>query len=151
MYHHVMFEGIGLRQMMDYYFVLKTSSKIKDQSSKCFILQKAQSTIESLGLKKFAQGVMYIMQSVFGLSEDILLFEPDPKIGQLLLSEILEGGNFGHHDKRHEVLKSKGLFGKGWGRLKKKFRFISFGFWDIVCSPFWSLWQITWRKVHGYY
>lgn len=146
MYGHTLYEGIGLRQMMDYFFVLQTSSKVSEVSK----FQIAQ-TIDSFGLKKFTQGVMWIMQSVFGLGEDKLLFEPDPKIGQLLLSEVLSGGNFGHHDKRNEALKSKGLFGKGWGRLKKKFRFISFGFWDIVCSPFWSLWQISWRKVHGYY
>lgn len=144
MYHHVVYEGVGLRQMMDYFFVLKTlsNSPLKGED--------LTRTIASFGLKKFAQGVMWIMQEVFGLDEDKLLFEADAKIGQLLLNEIMEGGNFGRYDKRDEKLKSKGLFGNGWRNLKKKSRYISFAFWDIVCSPFWSVWQITWRKYHRY-
>ena len=65
--------------------------------------------------------------------------------------KVINGGMFAICDKRYKELQSQNLFVRGWGRLQKKWRFTSFALWDILCSPFWSVWQITWRKCHGYY
>lgn len=142
MYHHVLFEGIGLRQFMDYFFVI--SCKQVNNTTR----HQAKSVIASLGMRKFAAGVMDIMRNVFGMSESELLCEPDLEIGALLLSEIMAGGNFGHYDKRYE--KADGLFAHGWVNLRKRLHLLYLAPWEIACSPVWSLWQITWRKRQGY-
>lgn len=103
-------------------------------------------------MKRFAGGVMYIMQSVFGLAEDCLICEADPEAGVKLLSEVMTGGNFGHHDKRNKVAfdnDSNPLL-RVWNSQKRNMRFLEFGFWEIVCSPLWRLWHFGWMKAHGY-
>lgn len=145
MYQHLLREGIGLRQMMDYFFVIKAQEV---QGS----MLKVQRTIESLGMKRFAAGVMYIMQKVFGLAEEMLICEADPEAGETLLSEVMTGGNFGHYDKRNEVAfdnNSNPLL-RVWNSQKRNMRFIEFGYWEIVCSPLWRLWHFCWMKAHGY-
>lgn len=58
-YRHFLYEGVGLRQLMDYYFVLRTTS-MQDSKS------KSLAAIESFGMKRFAKGLMWIMRYVFG-------------------------------------------------------------------------------------
>lgn len=145
MYHHALFEGIGLRQFMDYYFVLSSQHVNK------LACQQVMKVIDSLGMKRFAAGVMDIMHNVFGMPEEELLCEADHEVGALLLSEVMTGGNFGHYDERYKEQQSRNLFVHGLGNLKRKWPMLRVAFWEVVCSPFWSLWQITWRKRHGYF
>lgn len=102
MMHHFFFEGLGLRQMIDYYYLLKRgcSEEQKEEDMK---------TIKWLSMRKFTQGIMWIMHEVLGLEEDLLLTKPNEKIGRLLLSEALEGGNFGHHETRY-AFKGKSVY-----------------------------------------
>jgi len=58
-YRHVFSEGIGLRQLMDYYFILTHSTK--DECIEALI------TLKTFGLAKFAGTVMYIMRRVFNM------------------------------------------------------------------------------------
>ena len=46
---------------------------------------------------KFARAVMYVLHEALGLSEEKMIAPMDDKRGKLLLSEILNGGNFGKH------------------------------------------------------
>lgn len=51
-YRQFLYEGIGLRQMMDYYFLLSTNEiTVKDKAL-------VKDAIKSFGMLKFAQGVM---------------------------------------------------------------------------------------------
>lgn len=142
MYNHVMKEGVGLRQVMDYYFVLK-SANIEQR-------RDALAVLRSVGVGRFAESVMYILREVFSLDDEKLLCIADSKSGALLLAEIMNGGNFGFFDTKHSELKSDNLFVHGYGGLKKKFSMIRFGPWEVLCSPMWSVWQVCWRKYHGY-
>lgn len=91
-YRHHLDEGIGLRQLMDYFFVLRASDS--DCKTSCLRV------LESLHLICFASGVMWVMQSVFGIEDKYLLCKPNAKVGSFILSEVMLGGNFGHHDER---------------------------------------------------
>ena len=64
LYRHVFTEGIGLRQLIDYYFVLRNMD--------CNIANKAvlQRELKHLGLWKFAQAVMYVLHETLGLPEE---------------------------------------------------------------------------------
>lgn len=104
-YKHLFGEGIGLRQLMDYYFVLKTltnspfhstsSGQVPGEDFEC-----VQKTISDLGLTRFAEGLMWVMQHVFGLSMINVPWIPNEREGRFLLDEIMQGGNFGKQDTR---------------------------------------------------
>lgn len=74
-YAHLMNEGIGLRQLVDYYYVL-----ISDDLS--LIRDRVQKELKELGLWKFAGAIMYIMQEVFGMPASRLIVPPNEKYGR---------------------------------------------------------------------
>ena len=92
-YHHLFGEGIGLRQLMDYYYVLLSES---DEAS----LQRSRDLLKEYHLVKFAGAVMYVEQKVFGLPKEKLLVAVDEGEGEFLLKEVMTAGNFGKYDER---------------------------------------------------
>lgn len=92
--HHFFFEGIGLRQLIDYYYLLRRGFSEEEREHDVKLLRH-------LNMYKFASGMMWLMAHVFGLESRYLLCEPNEKVGRLLLREILLSGNFGHHDERY--------------------------------------------------
>lgn len=101
---------------------------------------------------KFAAGVMDIMHNVFGLEEELLLCAAEPKIGRMLLDEIMTGGNFGHYDERNAVAMddSSNPIKRVVLGLKWNWRFRSLGMAEILCSPFCRLWHFCWMNENGY-
>ena len=99
-YAHLMNEGIGLRQLLDYYYILISDDLL-------LIRDRVQRELKKLGLWKFAGAIMYIMQEVFGMPASRLIVPPNEKYGRFVLNEVLEAGNFGKHDKRNRFGKSK--------------------------------------------
>lgn len=101
-FRHYMSEGVGLRQMMDYYFVLRTL-EVKGKGL------KHRDTLRSFNMLKFAGAVMWVLATVFedqtqdeGQSiqvRDWMICEPNEKLGRKLLNHIMKGGNFGHHNE----------------------------------------------------
>lgn len=81
LFHHWAFEGCGMKQIIDLYYLLEHSSPCK----------VSQSTIDDLGLKNFTRALMFVMQQL-GLSEDKMLFPPHEKYGNLVLQDILSVG-----------------------------------------------------------
>jgi len=94
MMRHFFNEGIGLRQFIDYYYLLKQG--FSDDEKEDFYR-----TVCHLGMKKFAGAVMWILENVLGLEQRYLLMEPDEKTGRFLAMECLETGNFGTMDSRY--------------------------------------------------
>lgn len=145
MYHHALFEGIGLRQFVDYYFVL-SSNKVSETARK-----RAMDVITLLGMKEFSKAVMHIMTTIFRLNAELLLCKPDSSKGDILLREIMAGGNFGMFDQRYKNYRNAGLWVSAIGKMKKKLTLIRIAPWEVLCSPFWSVWQLAWRKSHKYF
>ena len=92
MMKHFFSEGLGMRHLMDYYYVL-----MSDESQKERDYTRA---LQELGMLKFAKAVMWVLGNVFLLDRNRMVCEPDEKRGKLLLQEIMAGGNFGHSDER---------------------------------------------------
>lgn len=92
---HTFDEGVGLRQVVDYFYVLRgldvSANEISEMSA----------TLKRLGMYKFAQAIMWIEAIVLGLPTGQCLVEPNENLGRKLLCDILEGGNFGHHSERY--------------------------------------------------
>ena len=64
LYRHVFTEGIGLRQLIDYYFVL-----VKSEERRVKNLTALQRELKYLGLWKFAGAVMYVLHEALGVPE----------------------------------------------------------------------------------
>lgn len=94
---HFFKEGIGLRQFIDYYYVLINAK------AESLEVKELQRTLRWLGMEKFAKGVMWIEKELLGLDECYVLIEPDAKIGRVILDELLQGGNFGKFDERYSA------------------------------------------------
>ena len=134
-YRHFLSAGIGLRQLLDYYFVLRrlrgerlevrrppqspcvggkvSVEGLEVSGERIGSLStgegggrgRVMNIIERLGMKKFAGAVMYVLQSVFAMPDAYLLCTPDEKGGDFLLSEIMISGNFGRSDNRYEEVR----------------------------------------------
>lgn len=96
-FNHLTHEGIGLRQLLDYYFVL---NKLTKHSYDKYKLSKL---LERLGLIKFACAIMWIFVNKFGMDESFTITQMDERRGSFILNEIMQGGNFGKYDDRSEV------------------------------------------------
>ena len=126
-YRHFLFEGIGLRQLMDYYFVLRTRN-----------LDLNKLLVE-LSLRRFAAAVMWVMGHVFGLEREYMLCEPDEKEGRFILDEIMQTGNFGYGDsryKRHSKLKRMTKHG-----LHLLIHYPS----EVLWTPVWLVYHKVWK------
>lgn len=94
-YNHTFSEGLGLRQIMDLYFVLNQGHTDSTETS-----EYMKFFLDELGLRKFASAMMWIMGRVFDLERKKMLCEPDEKESRYILNEVMQKGNMGHHDAR---------------------------------------------------
>ena len=140
-YRHLFEEGIGLRQMLDYYFVLTASTEEERK--------EAYDVVCKLGMKKFAGAVMYVMQKAFGLKKELLLCEPSSQQGCELLEEIMIGGNFGKFDIRYGE-RRKGRWSRGFNTIERNMRFFCSYPSEILWAPVWKVWHWCWRWKNGY-
>lgn len=139
-YAHLMNEGIGLRQLLDYYYVV---SKFNIDG---LMLTSLQKELKHLGLWKFAGAVMYIMKEVFGMAESKLIVPPNEKYGKFVLNEVLEAGNFGTYDKRNCFGRSK--LGHNIQRIYRDIRLLRYFPAEALSEPIFRTWHFFWRLRH---
>ena len=137
-YAHLMNEGIGLRQLLDYYFVL-LHADIKD-------LAELQRNLKRFGLWKFAGAIMYIMQEVFDLPVSRLIVPSNEKYGIFVLNEVLEAGNFGKYDERNRFGKSQ--LGHNLQRVYRDIRLVRYFPVEALSEPLFRTWHFFWRLCH---
>lgn len=141
-YKHLIVEGIGLRQVLDYYFVLKSAHF--DDEQKEHICQ----LLKSFAMMKFAKAVMWILQSVFGLEAEHLLYESDKGDGEKLLEEIMRSGNFGHNDERRKA--NKNAFARFFEPMWLTLSFMPDYPWEYLFSPVYRIRERIWMWRNGY-
>lgn len=154
-YNHLFQEGIGLRQIVDYYFVVSMLSvncemlNCKQDNSQIsqHLTLNIQHSLKHLGLWKFAGAVMHVLHEVLGLSEEKMIAPIDEKRGKLLLNEILQGGNFGQYDTRYRFC--KGALGHNLQRLFRDFRMVRYYPAEALCEPIFRIWHFLWRLVYS--
>ena len=221
-FSHLMNEGIGLRQLLDYYYVLCDFFKVYQKSSKItpslFTLKegstshpapltlrgeggnrptrcseplrskdggpskvspncagwdrrdaigdmtsataarssfaanssaaidRVQKELKELELWKFAGGIMYIMQEVFGMPASRLIVPPNEKYGKFVLNEVLEAGNFGRHDARNRFGRSQ--LGHNLQRVYRDIRLMRYFPAEALSEPIFRTWHFFWRLKH---
>ena len=177
LFSHYFDEGLGLRQLMDYYFALRVwhndvmeCKDLKTQGmwseglgTAVMSKEEVMAVLRSFGMKKFASAVMYVLHEVFSMPKrqlitderllitdgPWLLCEPNEKEGRKLLEEIMKGGNFGQYDERGKEFKNGGMVKHGVWKLKRVMRLVRSYPEEALWEPVFRVWHLGWRMVNG--
>lgn len=133
---HVFQDGIGLRQFVDYWFVLKSVSV--DHRNYAKLLKR-------LGLYKVAQAVMYVEHHALGLDEKFLIVPENERYGKFLLNEIMISGNFGKYDMRIDDFHRNTGLGRNLERFKRDMRLMALFPSECLWEPVFRGWHYFWR------
>ena len=120
-----------------------TDSSATAARSSSTAIDRVQEELKELGLWKFAGGIMYIMQEVFGMPASRLIVPPNEKYGKFVLNEVLEAGNFGKHDARNRFGRSK--LGHNLHRVYRDIRLVRYFPAEALCEPLFRIWHFFWR------
>lgn len=143
---HLLYEGVGLRQMMDLYFVARATKRVDE----------AQRLLQYFGLKHFAAASAWLLWQLFddGRADSFILSTasplppPNEQGGRFLLYEIMLAGNFGHYDER---LKQNRYAHSRWGLMvqwmRHTFRLVRYYPVEVLWTPFGILRISLWRRM----
>lgn len=131
-YRHVIDGGVGLRQLMDYYYILIHSTKEQRQI--------AFKVISGFRMAGFCSGVMYVLRNCFLMDDQYCMTEPSAKYGEPISEEIFIGGNFGKYDKRNANRHSYTIKGMLWA-LRNNIRLLKHYPSEASWAPFFKIWQ----------
>lgn len=110
-YKHMLGLGVGMRQLVDYFMLLRTASD-EDRA-------EVSSLLGAMNLRRFAGALMWVLTECLGLESEYLLCAPDARRGRILLREIMRDGNFGKFAERR-----RGSVWRWW--LKNRLRVVTF-------------------------
>lgn len=144
LYHHFFDEGIGMRQIIDYYYVVNNDELL-------VIRDTLQRELKHLGLWKFAKTVMYVLHEALGLSEEKMIAPMDEKRGKLLLAEILNGGNFGQHFTKYGHFTQQGMAKKYFLKIWRNMHFVRYYPAEALSEPIFRTWHFFWRMKNKKY
>ena len=137
LYHHFFDEGIGMRQIIDYYVV--------NNDELLVIRDTLQRELKYLGLWKFAGAVMYVLHEALGISEEKMIVLMDEKRGKLLLAEILNGGNFGKHFTKYGGFTHQSMGKKYLLKIWRNMHFVRYYPAEALSEPIFRTWHFFWR------
>ena len=185
---HLFHEGRGLRQILDYFFLLKGEKNnqfrverveelgVKNEElgmrnegdgslelrgerneelgvrnegdeSLEFRVESLERVMRRLGLWKIAMAMMWVLHEVLGLEEEYLIAPMDERLGRVLLSEIMRGGNFGQYDEQN--IKADNALKKNWQRICRDFRMMRYFPSECLWEPLFRIWHFFWRIFRG--
>lgn len=135
-YNHFSGHGICLRQLMDYFYVLKQGFTEEERDDAVYWIKR-------LGMERFAEGVMWVMKEVFGLADECLLMRPNEKEGRFILQEVMQRGNM------EDMELKKTPLSRFFWNLKRDWHLVGHYPNTIVWQPFFSIWLYFWRLSNG--
>lgn len=132
-FNHFIDEGVGLRQLTDYYYLLKTAT----MEEKC----EAMEIIRRIRLSIFAGALMWVLSETMGQLASEQITKPNEREGRILLSEIMSGGNFGHYESRYWKCGEKRNLRFYMFRFVRMLHFLSHYPADVLLDP--------WYRIRG--
>ena len=127
MYRHYLSGGLGLRQMMDYYYVLKELPAERRGA--------AMQTLKRLGMGRFTAASMLALRYNFGLEDEYLLCKPDMKRGPRLIEDMIHMGNFGVLDPRNRAAAGETKLRRFFRRNRRTFSNLRLYPREVLWSP----------------
>lgn len=150
-YRHLILEGVGMRQLLDIYFVLMSlyaensnnyealssqhgEDKLNTQLSSPSEVMKE---IENLGMKKVTSAIMWVFKEKLAMDDKYLLCKPSKKYGIHLMEEMVNGGNFGHDSmEANEMYSGETSAIRFWRSCKYGMRLLRFYPGEALWVPF---------------
>lgn len=160
-YKHLFEEGIGLRQLLDYYFVLRTLHIEQGSLADCtpsmaqwaegmgisvMSNTEIQHVLNRCGLMGLAGAVMYVLREVFAMPSEYMICQPDEKRGKHLLDEIMLAGNFGKYDPRKGDLSNESSLHKFLRKTNRNLKLAKYYPHEALWEPFFRVYHWIWRK-----
>lgn len=112
MIKHFVKDGLGLRQISDWLLYVEKYKDVLD-------MEKFDITIKELGFEKFINAMYTVGKKYFGIDMQTREVSPDD-----ILSDMEEGGSFGHGDSdraNYKIKLTDSLYGKSEGKKKLSF------------------------------
>ena len=138
--HHLFYEGIGLRQIVDYYFVLKQGFTDEER-------RRDEALLKDFGLYELAGAVMYVLQTILHLNENEMIVAPDVRRGRFVLQELMQSGNFGWYDER--LGQGRSWMSRNMRRLVRDMRMLRFFPSECLWEPVFRVYHFFWRRWHN--
>lgn len=140
-FHHIFEEGIGWRQVADYYYFLRNAGLTPSERA------EALRVIRRVGMLRFTRGMMNVLHARLGLPAEYLLTAPDEREGAFVFGEIMRGGNFSRFEGgERKVYQSK--IGHHLGTIRHNLPLLRHYPAETLCQPLFHLWHFLWRKLH---
>lgn len=136
---HFFQDGIGLRQFVDYYYLLKKA---------CLDQEKTERVLKQLGLYRLAQAVMYIEVELLGLDSKYQIVPIDRKLGGILYEEIMASGNFGKYDQRVTGFFRNTSVGRNLERVRRDVRLVWYFPSECLWEPVFRILHFFWRVIN---
>lgn len=139
-YRHFFESGLGLRQVMDYYFLL------------CHLGPRNELDCmkRTLGLERFDRALRWVMWHVFE-GEDVHSFladsQKDERDGHFVLEEMMRNGNFGHHDSRIKQMSKDGRWQSIFTNLQHSWLIARKYPSEALWMPIWIVWHFIWKRT----
>ena len=141
--NHLLHEGIGLRQLVDYYYLLRSHAcSTEDQVWLDTSLKRCE-------LHQISSAVSWMLVIVLGLPENYLITMPNERYGQQLMREMMAGGNFGKYDERLLSGTFQSKLAANLQRLVRDARMVVYYPSECLWEPWFRIWHWMWRKKHN--
>ena len=141
--NHLLHEGVGLRQLIDYYYLLRSHECSADEKG------RLNDELNSCGLHRISTAVSWVLANVLGLPERYLITKPNERYGQQLMREIIAGGNFGKFDERLLSGTSHSKLVANVQRLIRDARMVVYYPSECLWEPWFRVRHWVWRKNHN--
>lgn len=145
-FRHLIDEGVGLRQIVDYFFLMTAWNKEHKRSK-----PETMKIVSWLGMKKFAGALMYVLREVCGMKDEMLLCPVSVPDGKFLMNEIMLSGNFGQGDPRMTEINAQGYFSfrakQACRRFKRNMRFLTSYPGEVIWEPIVRVEHFVWKKL----
>lgn len=123
------------------------SSNYSALNVNCEMLTWLPKELKHLGLWKFAGAVMYVLHEILALAEEKMIAPMDRKRGQLLLAEIIAGGNFGRYFTKYGSFPHQSMGKKYFLKIWRNLHFVRFYPAEALAEPLFRTWHFLWRKT----
>lgn len=142
-YRHIFDDGLALRQILDFFFLLK-EWRLQPSDSQDMAADQIYTLIQELGVKRICAALMYILQTVFGLEDKYMLCTPNASAGEHLLKDLMSTGAIGFNGSNASAKNENGVQ-RFLRRQKRNLHFLGEYPEEVLSVPIYRIYQEIWR------
>ena len=151
-YRHLFHEGIELKHVLDYYYVLKKAYEdgLSNKGENEYKIEAIE-IFKSLGMMRFVAAMMWVQKFTFGLNDKYLLCIPNEKEGRFLFNEIMMNHTCSKYDSLSATQTVQdSLILIGYRKCKRLLHFITHYPEEVFWAPLWKIWHYCWTNLNGF-